>query len=68
MVPRPLGMDFHVQPSNEGVKATASDKCRARIAPARLLALPSAVSRSTMAPNQGRLQQIGPKSRQNKAS
>ena len=42
MVPRPLGMDFHVQPSNEGVKATASDKCRARIAPARLLALPSA--------------------------
>ena len=32
MVPRPLGMDFHVQPSNS-VKATASDKYRKHISP-----------------------------------
>ena len=32
IVPRPLGMDFHVQPANE-VKATASDKCRKDLSP-----------------------------------
>ena len=31
-VPRPLGMDFHVQPANS-VTATASDKCRKDLSP-----------------------------------